>query len=873
LGSDNTVKRTRISDGATTVEHELGPTFSSIDQSPRQPYLSVVEKKDGKAQLRFLGMDSLKEIRSVPVGGDDVIYAGISPDEEFITVYKKDDSFEWIDAEAGKSVATVSFAEPGMIDGRGSHDRRTVAILGKDQRVRVYRYPGSEPIATITTDEGKLISLAVNHDGSRLVAQVEGKGLRVYEIPSGRLAASVRSSHSRGMYLGFSDDGELLMVKSGYSNISVFRTSDMKQIWARSDEDWAGNVISAFSRDENRLYLGGNDGLLRVFDSRTGEESLAYRVDGSAIGRLELSDSGDRLALCTSKGTVVVVATDDWRIVGKLDAEEGEVVDGMAFLGERGPLAVVYRSTTDSNTGRLALWDADAGRVLSERECGIVSWTTTPDYRLIVLDSAGTILIHAAGGIDERIGYSTTESRAARSIRAVSGGERLVLLGKSGLSLIDLATGQLLKTATAADWGLDDSDPIGLVTDRSGERLVVATSTSDALLLNVGDLKLLEQIPLGTQYQWLDMSLTGNLVLAVGTQGNLYQLARNLERDCSRTFPYGAGLKGLALSADERTLAVAGTEGVDLWDWRNDLWIERVEIGAAAYRVFFGQSDEVVYLFGRNTACRYEHAKKQLECEKFAEVVDQFQLRSSVVGNEQGWILLQSKTEPKLSIRSDLDGEEIATLEFDDKISRVTTSGDHSRVVVSLHDKSVRYFDTSTWKEIGRLTGLNNYWGDLDFSPDGKTAVLAETGPDIYLVDLETGERFETIFASEKMAYGPRFTPDGKHFLVYDLDSWSLKMWQTAKPHDPAISIPAVGTKYVIDKTGEFLFYHGRDEAVHAMPLDLSGLREAEKLDVDAEVARAGFRIEGFALERNVCEPFLVPVTDLTSPVTPGRQR
>jgi RNA polymerase sigma factor (sigma-70 family) len=151
-----------------------------------------------------------------------------------------------------------------------------------------------------------------------------------------------------------------------------------------------------------------------------------------------------------------------------------------------------------------------------------------------------------------------------------------------------------------------------------------------------------------------------------------------------------------------------------------------------------------------------------------------------------------SATQPRIDAAGDpLPAAAVArigTLRFrhPDHVSAVAFGPD-GRMLMSQAGSDIRFWDTATGKELGRLANLR-YISACDLSPDGKTLAILRA-PDgvanhmiLGLWDVSTGRLLRTLSAGKILSW-VRFSPDGKILMTNGTNS-TVQLWDlaTGKP-------------------------------------------------------------------------------------------
>ncbi len=160
--------------------------------------------------------------------------------------------------------------------------------------------------------DGKHLAAALHRYGGR-EGERQGPLVRVWELATGKqVFATWEGGHANAV--AFSPDGKLLAAggENG-GTVEVYDWAAKKQL-ARFQADAHGIFCLAFSADGKKLYTGGNDPEVKLWDVATGK----------AAGKLE-GHTGQVMDLALSKdGTVLATAGDRRVLIWQLAAPPNE---------------------------------------------------------------------------------------------------------------------------------------------------------------------------------------------------------------------------------------------------------------------------------------------------------------------------------------------------------------------------------------------------------------------------------------------------------------------------------------------------------------------------------------------------------------------
>jgi WD40 repeat protein len=192
-----------------------------------------------------------------------------------------------------------------------SDGTRVVTAGGGD--VRLWDATSGDALGTLLRSEVVFGAARFSPDG-RLVATIEGdagypSAVRLIDTTTDQIVETLMSSEvTSGRALAFSPDGRFVAGGFGDGTLRLWSTSGQEIFSVPAD---AGMVTSvAFDASGGRLATGGSDGLVKVWDARTGAHLLTLTGHTGEVSGLSFSPDGTALASSASDRTVRVWAMD-----------------------------------------------------------------------------------------------------------------------------------------------------------------------------------------------------------------------------------------------------------------------------------------------------------------------------------------------------------------------------------------------------------------------------------------------------------------------------------------------------------------------------------------------------------------------------------
>ncbi|MGO4752804.1 WD40 repeat domain-containing protein, partial [Streptomyces sp. 2MCAF27] len=234
-----------------------------------------------------------------------------------------------------------------------SPDGRTLATGDEDRTVLLRDAATGRVRNTLTDHAGLVTSVAFSPDG-RTLAVADAHEVRLRDADTGRVLRTLTPRADVMMTLAFSPDGRTLATGRGDGLVRLWDTRTGRlRTTLTGPAKWGATVTSvAYSPDGRTLATGSTDGTVRLWDTGTGR--LGKTITGDKFGVLSVVFSPDGRTLATSGGE---------RLVRLWDATTGELRD---TLTERGPVRSLAfspdgRALATGGASHVGLWDLDAG--------------------------------------------------------------------------------------------------------------------------------------------------------------------------------------------------------------------------------------------------------------------------------------------------------------------------------------------------------------------------------------------------------------------------------------------------------------------------------------------------------------------------------
>jgi WD40 repeat protein/tetratricopeptide (TPR) repeat protein len=538
--------------------------------------------------------------------------------------------------------------------------------------------------------------------------------------------------------------------------ILVRRTGDDREIArfpARGDRD-----IWVFSLSPDGRYLASMDSpslAVVVWDVDRG--ALCVRDPGPVSGcAARFSPDSRRIAVAHDDKTLLVYDLKSGQCCRRWNGPAP--VGDLAFRPDSGQIAVVYRE----NQPTCRILDVDNGqqvRAISIPVAGAVAWS--PDGTTLALDDDKKITLWNAATGDPRVGLEV----------APYGGRRIAF-HPAGTPL------------ASNSW----EDRLRLWDPALGREWLSLTSWSGAT----------------------GFSRDGRIYVGQGTEFSPWQVDPALEyRTLAHASSEPLNVARPSIHRDGRILAEGTDRGVVLWDLARGTELAFLRIGIAWYSMFEASGDLLTNgsagvlrwpvhidptsgaawlgpprslpLPGTDCAIAEDrtgqivavaaHSEAHVAlAERTIKVGPLDDCRGVSVSPDGQWLATGNHLSGGATIWRLPDGSRVTRLPIDGGAG-VQFSPDGKWLTTS--QAPCRLWEVGTWREAGQIEGVF-----VCFSPDGRLAVVQDTGKVLGLVEIATGRTLARLESPDQHHVGSAtFSPDGSRLVVTTDDPPCAHVW------------------------------------------------------------------------------------------------
>jgi WD40 repeat protein len=294
---------------------------------------------------------------------------GYSPDAKLLLVVGVDHptkEMDWVaqlrDATTGELVPGGEIRDHGLFrNAVFSQDSQFLLLCSSAHRARVWRTRSVSEIepeeVAAPLEHADVVSAAkISPDGKRIVTTSFDKTLRVWHVTPG-LGRALPEKIPTAQPVHFAESsphgGRIVLISEQPAGLQLF---DGATIQTRSPFiPQAQSVRSVgFSRDDQLLATGGEDGIVTLWDANGGQLVAEFKqAAGEPIDSVKLDATGAHAAIATPSGATLWDIGAD-RAIPLVRTSTKENSPGMEFTPDGARLLTVHNS-------ELNMWDARSG--------------------------------------------------------------------------------------------------------------------------------------------------------------------------------------------------------------------------------------------------------------------------------------------------------------------------------------------------------------------------------------------------------------------------------------------------------------------------------------------------------------------------------
>ncbi|HEX8494980.1 MAG TPA: WD40 repeat domain-containing protein [Pyrinomonadaceae bacterium] len=569
----------------------------------------------------------------------------------------------------------------------------------------------------------------------------------------------------------------------------------------------------AFSPDQNLVASGSGNGTVQLWDAKTGR--FLWRADAhkDSVTAVEFSPDGKTIVSAASpkdgEDEIKLLRVEDGQVIKKLEGKPCTVV-AIKFADDGKLLR------TGNLDGNVSEWNLDTGKQVGPAAAPrcerrrTYEWDTSfnPDLSISAIRTGEkelTLKDTETGTVRKKI-----EAAGYRLYSRFSAdGTKLVVSGYSEFTFHDLATGETRKIDGFSGTG----STIDLSQD--GSLFVEGGSWGDAAIritdTKTGKSHLLDGHP--SIIKTIAYSPDGNHLAIAGSDKNIYIFDAARHTPSKTLVGHTKPISFIAFSPDGKSLISSSTDGLmKVWDWQQGEFSRDIKFdrGSAETRRIEFTVDGKYFLTVNDNALRIWNAESWQPLREI-KTLEGYESKSGnmSIGYESvpvltalftnnGKKLLSTHVDGTLRTWDFVSGKQISSFKIGGDTGFALLTPDEKRILAAIgksDEFQIKLLAAQDGKEITKFDNKNtSYLEALSISPNGKNFATSKIGGRVLLWGINKTRPIYELDIGYSGDDAIAFSPDGKtlavggrnqNLFLFDVETGN-KLWQLLPSYQPS---------------------------------------------------------------------------------------
>ena len=224
-----------------------------------------------------------------------------------------------------------------------------------EESIKLWNFDDMKLIDKLDYKAGFVDNILISYDNKYLIIISDKNGLLLWDISKGRVERKFENSkYSYCANITF-DNKNIVSIEYIEDKISILKMYDIlsgKLVWSIEDDDDISSL--AISRN-NKYIIAGCDGLIKIFDLKTGNEIKSIQGHKKEINQIALTSNNNNIISASNDGTMKIW---DFETGKEIRNFESGIIDYLTLSSDDKLIAC---SNAD---GTFMLWDINGGENL-----------------------------------------------------------------------------------------------------------------------------------------------------------------------------------------------------------------------------------------------------------------------------------------------------------------------------------------------------------------------------------------------------------------------------------------------------------------------------------------------------------------------------
>ena len=568
----------------------------------------------------------------------------------------------------------------------------------------------------------------------------------------------------------------------------------------------------AFSPDRKFIASGSGNGTVQLWNAETGD--FLWRADAfsDSVTAVEFSPDGENIIVAGSPKQ----SADGIKILRARDGQAIKTLDGnpctvIAVSFDEGG-KILKTGNLDGNVFR---WNLESGKQLNAefaaacRTKRTYEWETSfsPDLKISAQRTGEKELTVKNTETGETI--KKIEASAYRIYSRISAdGEKIIVSGYGGFTLHNLSTGESRKIA--------ESSRTGSTTDLTSDGSLFAEGGSygDASIKITETATVKTRFLSGHPgiIGRISYSPDGKVLAVGGGDKTVYLFDPAQKSVLKKLSGHSEPINKLAFSPDGKFLASADDDGVlKVWDWQNETMIKELKFDNGinepqkiefsengGYFLIIVNGSLAIFNVKDWSLLREIRTKEGYESKSGNMTINYSSVPiSSAAFAESGTKVITTHDDGTLRIWDTISGKELKKIKVGESAPLLLASGEQNAIVPigKWDEQKLKLFDLKTGKELRTFyEEFESKFEAIALNPNGKKFITGNSAGEIALWNFDKEKAVREFDIGYSGDDSIAFSPDGKTFAVggdnqnlymFDVETGE-RLWQLIPSYEPS---------------------------------------------------------------------------------------